>query len=87
MRQPGESETMNASPRSLRTAALDAYLVRREADGYLIETRTAVQAVIVRRRWAFARWLMRTGAAERRLVISVDEHGEVSAIAAEPRRW
>jgi len=71
----------------LRTAALDAYLARREGDGYLIETRTAVQAVIVRRRWDFARRFTRPGAGERRLVVSVDEHGEVSAVAAEPRRW
>jgi hypothetical protein len=79
---------MNAPPRNQpRKAALDAYLARREADGYLVETRTAVQAVIVRRRWDFARWFTRTGAGERRLVISVDEHGEVSAVAAEPRRW
>jgi hypothetical protein len=79
---------MNGPPRNEpRTAALDAYLARREADGYLIETRTAVQAVIVRRRWDFARRFTRTGAGERRLVVSVDEHGEVSAVAAEPRRW
>ena len=79
---------MNGPPRDAsRTAALDAYLARREADGYLIETRTAVQAVIVRHRWDFGRWFTRTGAGERRLVISVDEHGEVSAVAAEPRRW
>lgn len=71
----------------LRTAALDAYLVRRELDGYSIETRTAAQAVIVRDRWAFARRFSRAGGGERRLVVSVDEHGEVSAIAAEPRRW
>jgi hypothetical protein len=79
---------MSGRPRDeSRTAALDAYLARREADGYLIETRTTVQAVIVRRRWEFARRLTRTGAGERRLVVSVDEHGEVSAVAAEPRRW
>ena len=79
---------MNGPPRNAsRTAALDAYLARREADGYLIETRTPVQAVIVRRRWDLARWFSRTGAGDRRLVISVDEHGEVSAVAAEPRRW
>lgn len=71
----------------LRAAALDAYLARREADGYSIETRTAVQAVIVRGRRVFARRFSRVGAGERRLVVSVDEHGEVSAIAAEPRRW
>jgi hypothetical protein len=71
----------------LRTAALDAYLDRRAGDGYSIETRTAVQAVIVRPRWLLARRFSRVGGAERRLVISVDEHGEVSAVAAEPRRW
>ena len=71
-----------------RGASLDAYLARREAEGYRIETRTAVQAVIVRRRrWAVPRWLTRGGGTERRLVLSVDEHGEVSAVAAEPRRW
>ncbi len=79
---------MNGTARNeFRTAALDAYLARREADGYSIETRTAVQAVIVRRRRRFARRFSDGGAAERRLVISVDEHGEVSAVAAEPRRW
>ncbi|HVN60126.1 MAG TPA: hypothetical protein VMT59_02615, partial [Gaiellaceae bacterium] len=67
-------------------AALDAYLARREGDGYSIETRTAVQAVIVRRGRLFARRFSRGGGAERRLVVSVDEHGEVSAVAAEPRR-
>ena len=71
----------------LRTAALDAYLSRQEAAGYRIETRTPVQAVIFRRRWDLARRFTRTGVGERRLVVSVDEHGEVSAVAAEPRRW
>jgi len=71
----------------LRTAALDAYLSRQVEDGYRIETRTAVQAVIFRRRWDLARRLTRAGVGEQRLVVSVDEHGEVSAVAAEPRRW
>jgi hypothetical protein len=71
----------------LRTAALDAYLSRQEADGYRVETRTAVQAVIFRRRWDLARRFTRTGVGERRLVVSVDEHGAISAVAAEPRRW
>jgi hypothetical protein len=78
---------MNGPPRNeSRTAALDAHLARREADGYLIEARTAVQAVVARR-WDLARWFTRKGTGTRRLVISVDEHGEVSAVAAEPRRW
>ena len=71
----------------LRTAALDAYLAQREADGYSIETRTTVQAVIVRDRWAFARRFSRASHGQRRLVVSVDEHGEVSAVGAERRRW
>jgi hypothetical protein len=72
----------------LRSAALDAYIEQQEADGYEVETRTAVQAVIVRRRRLFIiRRLARSGGAERRLVVSVDEHGEVSAVAAEPLRW
>ena len=71
----------------LRTAALNAYLSRQEAAGYLVETRTPVQAVIFRRRWDLGRRFGRTGIGERRLVVSVDEHGAVSAVAAEPRRW
>jgi hypothetical protein len=71
----------------LRAAALDAYLSRQEAAGYRVETRTAVQAVIFRRRWDLARRFTRTGVGERRLVVSVDEHGAISAVAAEPRRW
>ena len=71
----------------LRVAALDAYLSRQEADGYRVETRTAVQAVILRQRWSWARRFTRTGVGQRRLVVSVDEHGEISAVAAAPRRW
>ena len=71
-----------------RSAALDAYLVRRAAQGFRVETRSGVQAVIVRRhRLYFAlRWFAH-GRAEQRLVVSVDEHGEVDSIAAEPLRW
>jgi hypothetical protein len=78
----------NRSMYDPRPAALDAYLARRRADGYHVETRTAVQAVIVRRRRLHV--ILRfasAGIAERRLVVSVDEHGEVSAVAAEPLRW
>jgi hypothetical protein len=72
----------------LRADALDAYLAQREADGYRVETRTAVQAVIVRRRgWHVTRWLARSSGGEGRLVVSVDADGEISAAAAEPRRW
>jgi hypothetical protein len=71
-----------------RSAALDAYLDDQCADGYSVETRSGVQAVIVRRRRLHfvLRWFGRDSA-RRRLVISVDQHGEVTSVAAEPRRW
>ena len=76
---------MTADARSL---ALDAYLAQRAAQGFRVETRTGSQAVIVRRhRLYFAlRWLAR-GHAEQRYVISVDQHGQVDSLAAEPIRW
>ena len=69
-----------------RYAALDAYLADRRAEGYSVETRTDRQAVIVdRRRLGFVTRLF--GGEPRRLVVSVDEKGAVTSIAAEPRRW
>ena len=71
-----------------RSAALDAYLESRASQGFRIETRSSVQAVIVRRHrlYFLLRWLAR-GHSEQRLVVSVDEHGEVNTLAAEPIRW
>jgi hypothetical protein len=71
-----------------RALALDAYLARRAAQGFRVETRSGSQAVIVRRhRMYFAlRWFA-SGRAEQRYVISVDQHGEVDSLAAEPIRW
>lgn len=71
-----------------RTAALDAYLAERAVRGFRVETRSGIQAVIVRRsRLHFAlRWLVRS-AAEQRLVVSVDAQGQVTCLAAEPVRW
>lgn len=71
-----------------RSVALDAYLARRAGHGFRIETRTGIQAVIVRRhRLHFVlRWLS-PRRAEQRLVVSVDQHGEVTSLAAEPVRW
>jgi hypothetical protein len=76
-----------SSQQDARYAALDAYLDDRRAEGYSVETRSARQAVIVRGdRLGFAtRWFGRGGA--RRLVVSVDEDGAVTSIAAKPRRW
>jgi hypothetical protein len=75
-------------PPDPRAAALDGYLARRARQGFRVETRSGIQAVIVRRhrlhfllRWVAPR------RAEQRLVVSVDQHGEVTSLAAEPIRW
>ena len=71
-----------------RSAALDVYLERQAAHGFRVETRSGVQAVIVRRyRLYFLLRLVARARAEQRLVVSVDEHGEVASLAAEPVRW
>ena len=71
-----------------RAAALDAYLARRKVQGFQVETRSGNQAVIVRRhRLHFAlRWFA-PRRAQQRLVVSVDQHGSVTSLAAEPVRW
>jgi hypothetical protein len=71
-----------------RSIALDTYLARRAAQGFRVETRSGLQAVIVRRNRLY--FLLRRflpGLAEQRFVVSVDQHGEVAALAAQPRRW
>jgi hypothetical protein len=71
-----------------RSGALDAYLTQRGAQGFRVETRSGLQAVIVRRHpLHFAlRWVAKDRA-EQRFVISVDEHGTVAAVPAQPLRW
>lgn len=79
---------MNAGVAATRSAALEAYIALREAQGFRVETRSGRQAVIVRRHpLHFAlRWVSQERA-EQRLVVSVDEHGEVVALRAQPLRW
>lgn len=79
---------MRADASDARTGALDAHLAGRVEQGYRVETRSGVQAVIVRRHrlYFLLRWLPR-GRAEERLVVSVDQFGEVNTSAAEPIRW
>ena len=71
-----------------RSAALDVYLERRAVQGFRVETRSGVQAVIVRRHrlYFLLRWFA-GGHAEQRLVVSVDQLGEVACLTAEPVRW
>ena len=86
MAQDGAGVT--TPPPDSRFVELDAYLARRAAQGFRIETRSERQAVIVRRHplgFAF-RWFAKDRA-EQRLVISVDEHGEVLSVPAQPLRW
>jgi hypothetical protein len=79
---------MSARAVDLRSAALDAYIAGRVAQGFRVETRTGAQAVIVRRhRLYFVLHWFAGGLAEQRYVVSVDQHGEVAALAAEPVRW
>lgn len=71
-----------------RSDALDAYIARRVAQGFRVETRSGAQAVIVRRHplYFVLHWFA-GGLAEQRYVVSVDQHGEVALLAAEPVRW
>jgi hypothetical protein len=71
-----------------RAAALDAYIAQRTEQGFRVETRSGNQAVIVRRhRLYFVLHWVAPGRVEQRYVISVDQHGEVASLAAEPVRW
>jgi hypothetical protein len=79
--------TIEAST-AMRTAALDAHLQERIAHGYRLETRSGVQAVIIRRHplYFILRWFVRERA-EQRLVLSVDEDGVIDSLSAQPLRW
>jgi len=73
---------------ALRQDALSAFLEARLDEGYLVETRTNTQAIIVRpakRTWSLARF----GRQEPpdRQVIEVDSVGNVTASVAEPLRY
>jgi hypothetical protein len=72
----------------VRQDALAAFLEARLDEGYLVETRTTTQAIIVRpakRTWTLARF----GRQEPpdRQVIEVDSVGNVTASVAEPLRY
>jgi hypothetical protein len=68
-----------------RSQALDAFLSRREAEGYRIETRSGMQAVIYRRRRRhFVLRLVARGNTQRRLLVSVDRQAHITSVAVEP---
>jgi hypothetical protein len=70
-----------------RKQAVDAYLAARSADGFHLESRTDTHAIITRKGHV-AGLLERVGLnGRKRQVISVDEHGTVTAQPAERVRW
>jgi hypothetical protein len=76
---------MTARVDTARSLALDAFLRQREAEGYWIETRTGMQAVICRRRRLhFVLRLVAHGDTQRRLLVSVDQQAHVTSVAVEP---
>lgn len=79
---------MTAGVSNARSAALDAYVARQVAQGFRVETRSGAQAVLVRRhRLYFVLHLLSRGRAEQRYVVSVDQHGKIDSLAAQPVRW
>lgn len=73
-------------PLGQRKNALDAFLETKVGEGFRIETHTNTHAIIVgggHGKSLLSRFRRR---ADGRYVISVDEHGEVTMIPAEPRR-
>lgn len=79
---PAEGEI---DPLGRRKNALDAFLERKVAEGFTIETRTDTQAIITEAGQRLWRRLHR-GGGFRRHVVEVDEDGIVTMSAAEPRR-
>ena len=83
----GAQATEKGGQSEKRRQALDAYLVARGKDGFRVESRTDTHAVITRT-GLVAGLLERVGIDRgKRQVISVDEHGTVTARPAEPVRW
>lgn len=70
-------------PTGRRATALDAFLATKVREGFEIETHTDTHAIVVERR-SFLRRL--AGGAAHRYVVSVDEHGQITMIPAEPKR-
>jgi hypothetical protein len=71
-------------PRGKRRDALDVFLDRKSAEGYVIETRTDTHAIISRRPKGLKRFT--SGADPGRYVVEVDEDGSATMRPAEPRR-
>jgi hypothetical protein len=76
---------MTAAVDDACSQVFDAFLRQREAEGYMIETRTRMQAVIYRRhRLHFLLRLVTGGSEARRLLVSVDRHAQITSVAVKP---
>jgi hypothetical protein len=71
-------------PLGARADALDAFLDQKLEEGYFIETRTGIHAIISRAPKGLKRFT--SGADPGRYVVEVDEDGVATMRAAEPRR-
>jgi hypothetical protein len=74
-------------PTGERKDALDAFLATKLQEGFEIETHTDTHAIVIerdKRKSLLSR--LRGHDAPNRYVVSVDEHGEVTMIPAEPKR-
>jgi len=71
-------------PQGTRKSALDAFLDRKVAEGYEIESRTDTHAIISQRPKGLKRFT--SGADPGRHVVEVDEDGVATMRPAEPRR-
>src|SRR5438045_8414503 len=74
-------------PLGHRKNALDAFLETKVAEGFRIETHTDTHAIIIvggHRKPLWSRFRKHTAGS--RYVVSVDEHGEVTMLPAEPKR-
>jgi hypothetical protein len=67
-----------------RKGALDAFLEKKVAEGFTIETQTDTHAIIFRRPQGLRRFT--SGDDPGRFVVEVDEDGRVTMSDAEPRR-
>jgi len=73
-------------PTGVRKDALDAFLETKLQEGFEIETHTDTHAIVVARDQRKSVLSRFRGHGANRYVVSVDEHGEVTMIPAEPQR-
>jgi len=78
---------MAIDPTGERKDALDAFLEAKRREGFEIETQTDTHAIVVKPdQWKSLLSRFRGSDPANRYVVSVDEHGGVTMIPAEPKR-